>query len=118
MLIEQVIFEIDNFIVQLFDKFTGVIRQRIAGIDQPRTAVDRPGPLFQIVDHIIQRQHFALPGGDNQTFIHIKTHGDQLIRALVGAAIDAAQRNQRALPETADARSQALPGQRVAHAVW
>ncbi|MNY34657.1 hypothetical protein D3C86_1690140 [compost metagenome] len=71
MLIEQVIFEIDNFIMQLFDKFTGVIGQRITNINQPRAAIDRPGSFFQVIDHVIQRQHLALTGRDNQALIHI-----------------------------------------------
>ncbi|CSP61441.1 Uncharacterised protein [Shigella sonnei] len=65
LLIKEIIFKVDNFIVQLLDKFAGMIGQRIAHIHQPPSAIGRTRALFQIAHHIVQRQHFALSGRNN-----------------------------------------------------
>ncbi|MOA38714.1 hypothetical protein D3C78_1604260 [compost metagenome] len=117
MLIEQIIFEIDNFIMQLFDKFTRMIGQRIAHIDQPATAVGRPGTFFQIIDHVIQRKHFTLTRRHNQAFVHIEAHGHQLIGALVGTAINAAQGNKGALAKTTHPRTHAIARQGITYVI-
>lgn len=53
LLIEQVIFQIDNFVVQLFDKFAGMIGQRITNIHQPTATISRPCTFTEVADHII-----------------------------------------------------------------
>ncbi|SAF68193.1 Uncharacterised protein [Enterobacter cloacae] len=93
MLIEQVIFQIDDFIVKFFYKLAGMFGQRITHIHQPAAAIRWSRALFQIVNDVIQRQHFSLAGGNNQPFIHINTHGHQLIRTLIRTAVYTTQRN-------------------------
>ncbi|MNC14179.1 hypothetical protein D3C75_619450 [compost metagenome] len=59
-MIEQVIFEIDNFVMQLFNKLAGMVSQRVAYIHQPTAGIDRSCALFEVIHHVIERQYPAL----------------------------------------------------------
>ncbi len=78
--------QVDNFIVQLLDKFTGMIGQRIhtstshppqsvGPVPSSRSLPHRPAPALCVV------------GSKQLTARHIYTHGDQLIGAFIGAAV-------------------------------
>lgn len=115
--VEQVVFQVDNAIVQLFDKLAGMIGQRIAYLHQPAAAVRRAITFLQVAQHIVQRQHFALTSGDDQPLIHIQAHRHQLVGPLIGTAVDTAQGDQRPVTDPRHPRPGALPRQGIAYVI-
>ncbi|MNH41423.1 hypothetical protein D3C79_1029190 [compost metagenome] len=66
--------------MQILYKIAGVIVQGIGNFHQPVAAVGWPSTALQIVHHLIDGVHLAVPGGDDQFIGHINANGHQLIR--------------------------------------
>ncbi len=87
--------KVDNFIVQLLDKFAGMIGQA------SHTSTSHPPQSVGPVPSSSRLPHRPAPalcvvGSKQLTAVHIYTHGDQLIGAFIGAAV--IQRNVISVP--------------------
>ncbi len=72
---------------------------------------------MQLVQHLIDGVYLAAARGDNQLIVDKHPNGDQLIGTGITVEVNAAQRDHKSVAEPADARTQAVARQRIAHRI-